>query len=103
MKNAKIVFVRCLEKEKVQTNEQERSNVISYFKWLASEHPNDNVISHKMLEILPEVDEITIPVDDLNTNIPFILYRINGDTKVLSIPRNHKICWAKLKEFAARI
>ena len=103
MKKAKIVFVRNLENEEIETNEQNRSKVISYFSWLANEHPNDNVISKKMLELLPEVDEITIPVEDLNIDTPFILYRINGETKALKIPRNHKICWTKIKEFAARI
>lgn len=103
MKDSKIVFVRNTKREGVQKNEHDRKKVISYFEWLACEHPNDNVISKRMLQFLPEVDEITIPEDDPDRKYPYILYRINGDTKMFEIPRNHKICWSKLKEFAAQI
>ncbi len=103
MKDSKIVFVRNTKREGVQKNEHDRKKVISYFEWLACEHPNDNVISKRMLQFLPEVDEITIPEDDPDRQYPYILYRTNGDTNMFEIPRNHKICWSKLKELAARI
>lgn len=102
MKDSDIVFVRKTESGKVQRNNHNREKVISYFEWLAYEHPNDNVISKRVLQFLPEVDEIKIPEDDPDRKHPYILYIINGNTKMLEIPRNHKICWSKLKEFAAQ-
>ena len=102
-KEEQILFIRNVNEKKVQKKEQSREKVINYFKWLASEHPNDNAIAKKMLEILPETEEITIPVDDKNRKNQYILYRIKGNTRMLEIPRNHKICWSKLKEFAAQI
>ena len=76
--------------------------MIKYFEKLAERNPDNNVISKKLLEILPEIDQIIILEDDLNRKNPYILYRINDSTRMMEIPRCHKICWNKLRKLAGK-
>lgn len=101
MKKKKILFIGNKEKGMIQ-KKQDRETVIKYFEKLSEKNPDNNVISEKMLKILPEVDQIIIPEDDLNRKNPYILYRINESTRMMEIPRCHKICWNKLMELVGK-
>lgn len=101
MKKKKIIFTGNKE-DGMTEKKRDRKKVIKYFEKLAERNPDNNVISKKMLEILPEIDQIIILEDDLNRKNPYILYRINDSTRMMEIPRCHKICWNKLRKLAGK-
>mgnify|MGYP000001921124 FL=1 len=102
MKKDKIIFVKNQADGSKKKRKQSRKQVIRSFKKLVEDYPDNNEISKRLLTILPEVDKVIIPVEDLNRNNPYIICQINKETKMLEISRNHKICWKILKNFAAK-
>lgn len=60
----------------------------------------DNEISKKMVEIIPEIEEIYINKDINETqDVPSVVYTINGEKKMLKIMRYHNIVWSILEKY----
>lgn len=75
----------------------EREEVLNVFKGLAQDYPDNNTISQKLLEVLPELEWILIDKDiNATQKIPFITFGLCGKTRFLKIPRHHKIVWGIL-------
>lgn len=102
MKKDKILFIRYKEDGTEQKAKQSRKKVINTFEKLAEENPDNNVISTRLLKILPEISRIIIPREDLNRKNPYILCKIKNKTIMFEIPRCHKICWKELKKFTEK-
>lgn len=100
MKKEKIIFIQNKKDGSEKKAKQSRKKVIKTFKKLVKNYPDNNEIAKKLIKILPNVDKVIIPEDDLNRNNPYILCKINDGTIYMEIPRCHKICWNKLKEFS---
>ena len=82
--------------------EIDREDFFSMFKGLEKgfEKIGDNEISKKLVEIIPEVDEININYDiSINQDIPCIACVINGDLELIKIMRCHEIIWSILKKY----
>lgn len=63
----------------------------------------DNEISKSMVEIIPEVEKIFINQDINETqDVPFIVYTINGNEKLMKIMRKHNIIWSILEKYCAK-
>lgn len=99
MKDNKIVFIMNMEDGSEKRAKQSRRKVIKTFEKLVKDYPDNNKIAKDLVRILPNVDRVIIPKDDLNRDVPYILCKINDGTIYVEIPRCHKICWSKLKMF----
>ena len=78
-----------------------RQEMYEYFKKLSEDYPNDNLISLKLLEIIPVVDKIVVDNKaNSNRDIPVIKYITGKEENILEIIRYHKIVWGKLEEYS---
>lgn len=79
----------------------DRKEFFAIFDELAKAYaPYDNVISKKLVEIIPTVDRIEINEDfNGSQDEPMILYIIGSQKKILKIKRCHKIVWGKLQSY----
>ena len=80
----------------------DRKDFLAIFDGLAKgfEEIGDNEISKKMVEIIPEVDEIFVNQDVNETqDVPSIAYYINGNVQLMKIMRRHNIVWSILNKY----
>lgn len=101
MKNTTITF-SWLEKSMRNRKQLKREEVYAIFDGLVKGYASsdNNEISKKLIEIIPDVDEIFINKDHNETqDVPFIVYYINGEVHVLKIRNCHKIVWTILNEY----
>lgn len=102
MKCTKIML-KWMEKGKKNQKKLDRKEVGVVFKGLALGFSDDNEISKKLLEILPEVDEIFLNKDSNETqDVPYIAYYINGKENILKIKRYHKVVWSILEKYCTK-
>ena len=102
MDNSKVTFKR-IYKCKMSSNKISKKRIIEVFKNIAArfEEMDDNEISKKILELLPEARSILIN-DDINKDkdVPFIVVQMaNREKKIIEIKRRHKIVWSILESY----
>ncbi len=96
MKDTNIIL-NWFENGKRTEKEINRESVMAVFEGLKEGFDGNNEISRKLLDVLPNVDEITINKDYIETqDVPSIAYSIDGSHELLKIMRCHKIVWAIL-------
>lgn len=97
-----IINLRWIEKNMRHHKELKRDEVYAIFEGLVKGYASsdNNEISKKLIEIIPEVDEIFINKDHNETqDVPFIVYYINEEVHILKIRNCHKIVWTILNEY----
>ena len=78
----------------------DREEVLKVFEGLKNDYTDNNTISKKLLEILPELEWIKIDKDiNATQKVPFITYGMYGKTGFLKIPRYHRIVWGILLRY----
>lgn len=101
MKDYTIMFTWKKNKE-IGQKELKRDELYAIFTGLVEGYASvdNNQISKKLVEIIPEVDRIFINADHNATqDVPFIVYYINGECEILKIKRCHKIVWTIFDEY----
>ena len=101
MKETTINFC-WLEKGMRYQKELKRDEVYAIFDGLVKGYASadNNEISKKLVQIIPEVDKIFINRDHNETqDVPFIVYYINDEVHILKIRNCHKIVWTILNEY----
>ena len=102
MKNTTITF-SWIEKGLRYHKELKRDEVYAVFEGLVKGYASsdNNEISKKLIEIIPEVEEIFINKDyNATQDVPFIVYYMDGDDiHILKIRNHHKIVWTILNEY----
>lgn len=101
MKDYTIIF-SWKKNQEVHQKELERNEVYAVFDGLVKGYASvdNNQISKKLVRIIPEVDKIFINADHNGTqDVPYIVYYINGERKILKIKRCHKIVWTIFDEY----
>lgn len=77
-----------------------RNEVYSVFKGIEKGFVGDNEIAKKLIKIIPIVDKIYINKDYNETqDVPFIIYYVGEESKIIKIIRYHKIIWAILDKY----
>ncbi len=102
MKKTTITF-SWIEKSMRYQKQLRRDEVYAIFDGLVKGYASsdNNEISKKLIEIIPEVDEIVINKDHNETqDVPFIVYYMDGgEVHILKIKNHHKIVWTILNEY----
>lgn len=79
----------------------DRANLMGLMKHIKETFSNNNFYATKFVGIIPFVDVIEINKrrnEELDT--PFIIYTIDGEDELLSIPRANRIIWSILNELS---
>ena len=78
-----------------------RENFMDLLMSIKKNYSNNNYISSRLVEIIPDTKNIIIYEDrNEEVDIPFIVIeKFDGEKKGLKIPRCHKIIWGILNEF----
>ena len=100
MKTTEIIFC-WKEGKKDHRKEIDREDFYEMFCGLARgfEKMGDNQISKKLIEIIPDVDKISINKDvNRMQEIPYIAYYINENMQLMKIMRRHDIIWRILEK-----
>ena len=94
------INLQWIEKEKRYEKEISRQDIIDIMKSLKNGFDENNEISKKLCEILPNTVSITLNKDrNEQLDIPMISLKVGENTYVLEIRRNHKIIWGILNEY----
>ena len=94
--------LKWIEKGKKHQILVSREKMLAVFEGIALGFSDDNVISKKLIELIPYVDEIKINKDLNETqDVPCITYMINGERGIIKIIRYHKIIWAILDKYCS--
>ena len=103
MLDTQNIIIKWIERNEHYQKVLDRQEVMAVFEGLAIGFSGDNEISEKLVEIIPEVEEIKINKDiNATQEIPCITYVINGKVEVLKIIRYHKIVWAILNKYCSK-
>ena len=69
-------------------------------EYLKETYHKNNEVSRQMVEIIPELEEISINVPRCeNAEVPYIgYYNKNGQLRAIAVRKTHRIIWAILNE-----
>lgn len=78
-----------------------RDKLFSLMEGIRVNFSDNNEVSTRLVELIPKVSEIIInEVRNPQLDVPFVrLVMLDGKSKVVRIPRCHKIIWAIFDEF----
>ena len=99
MKKEEITFI-WKENGKEHIKEIERKEFYELMKSIKKSFSDDNEISSKLVEIIPNLISITIDKDrNSQKDTPFITCECSSGSKIIEIKRYHKIIWAILDKY----
>ncbi len=97
------IKLKWIEKGKLYEKELGRAELMSLFYGLCQGFAEDNEISKKLLNLIPDVEWIKINKDHNETQeVPCITYKVNDTVGVMKIIRHHKIVWAILNKYCTQ-
>lgn len=99
MKKEEITFI-WKQNGKEYIKEIERKEFYELMKSIKKSFSDDNEVSSKLVEIIPNLVSITIDKDrNSQKDIPFISCEYDNESQVIEIKRYHKIIWAILNKY----
>ncbi len=100
-KNEFITISKVVKGKVTKSNEIELATFYKLMLDIKESFINNNTISSQLVEMIPDIKEITIDVDrNTDCDLPFVvLTMLDGEKKVFVIPRWHRIIWGLLDEF----
>ncbi len=94
-----IIFI-WKENGKECIKEIERKEFYNLMDSIKKSFSDDNEISSKLVEIIPNLVSITIDKErNIQLEVPFIVCNFGDATKIIEIKRYHKIIWAIFNKY----
>lgn len=93
--------IKIVQDGEERVKENNRAAFLHLMQGIKEQFVDNNEFAKKFVEIIPDVDEIEINVTrNQDCDIPFVKCTSDGKSRVIQIPRFHRIIWAILLESA---
>ena len=93
-------LIKVVDKDLTRVKENDREAFLKCMEGIKAQFADNNEFATRFVEITPKLEEIEIDIArNMDVDIPFIKYMTkDGETKVIYIPRFHRIIWSILLE-----
>ena len=94
MRKDEITFI-CKKEGVTKIKEVEREEFYKLMKSIKNSFSDDNEISTKLVELIPDLTSITVDVErNSHLSIPCIYCVHNGETERIEVRRRHTVLWS---------
>lgn len=98
-----VIVFKVMENNQLRIRSKSKQQMIAIMQSIKKNYPDNNEISTKMCDLLPDMYSVLIN-EDRNNSCPenpiIVAYLVNETKfKVINIKNSHKIIWAHIKEW----